>query len=185
MKWEEHTDILQVYADAGNTQGNVTDTIFPIIPPCTLVDDYVQRFADHKEATGKNITVAEWIDCKNSTTKEAVKIDNILLDQCWRGIIYALLLNHKLMKKNKALVTKLATRTQTMTTMILLLHRQKYGHKYNHMAENASILVFLTNLKTLRGHTCWQKNNYNNFLSLKRQLSSKCQLNLKWWRQIN
>ena len=87
MKWEEHTDILQVYADAGNTQGNVTDTIFPIIPPCTLVDDYVQRFADHKEATGKNITVAEWIDCKNSTTKEAVKIDNILLDQCWRGII--------------------------------------------------------------------------------------------------
>lgn len=90
MKWEEHTDILQVYADAGNTQGNVTDTtIFTIIPPCTLVDDYVQRFADHKEATGKNITVAEWIDCKNSTTKtkEAVKIDNILLDQCWRGII--------------------------------------------------------------------------------------------------
>ena len=61
VNWEEHTDILQAYVDARNNQGNVADTI-TIIPPRTTVTDYVQRLADHKEATGENITVAEWID---------------------------------------------------------------------------------------------------------------------------
>ena len=59
--WEEHADILQAHVDARNNKSDVADTIL-IAPPRTTINDYVRRLANHKEATGENITVAEWID---------------------------------------------------------------------------------------------------------------------------
>ena len=53
--------VLKAHVDARNNQGIVADTII-IIQPCTMVNDYVKRLTDHKEATCKNITVTQWID---------------------------------------------------------------------------------------------------------------------------
>ena len=61
INWEEHTDILQAHVDAKNNKSDVADIIL-IVPPPSTINDYVRRLADHKKATGENITVAEWID---------------------------------------------------------------------------------------------------------------------------